>query len=75
MKRNLVYLAIVNNRSNGQMEFLFDLCGKDLSMLLELLAKLKDNFLHYCPSTLEERDGVLKLSLLEDQKDHKNKTQ
>lgn len=59
MKNELRWLATLDNRSDSQMEFLFGLCESDLSTLLKLLAKLKENHVFFCPGDVESRDKIL----------------
>jgi len=54
-------LVSVTNRSKAQTLFLLDLLDNDVFLLMELEEKLKNNHLHYCPSTIDEVNEVLSM--------------
>lgn len=47
------------NRSRNQTHFLFNLLNGNLIKLIELEEKIKNNYITYCPSTLEECEKIL----------------
>lgn len=50
------------NRSRMQVDFLFQLCGGDFEKLKRLEAQIKNNFIYYCPSNVEEVERILNLT-------------
>lgn len=59
------------NRHPRQVEFLFELCGRDFQKMLKVEERLKNYFLFYCPGDKEELEKVLALPekfLLNDRK-------
>lgn len=61
--KQVEYLAWCVNRRTAQEEFLFNLCDNDFDKLLELEAKMKKHFIHYCPGDKDEVEKLLKLAL------------
>ena len=61
MNDTLDKLSTVTNRSYGQTEFLFKLCDNNLSRLVKLEQKLKNNHVAYCPGDREEVEKVLSM--------------
>jgi hypothetical protein len=57
----LYRLSNATNRSLAQTKFLFELCDHDLSKLMELEEKLKNNHVFYCPGDKEETEKVLSM--------------
>jgi hypothetical protein len=58
-KEKLEKLARLFNRSNNQLNFLFELLDNDLKLLFKLENTIRNNFLSYCPSDKVELDKVL----------------
>ena len=54
-------LTKITNRSNGQTQFLFELCDCDFEKLLELERKLKNNFVGWVPGDKESLNHVLSM--------------
>jgi hypothetical protein len=54
-------LTKITNRSNGQTQFLFELCDCDFEKLLDLERKLKNNFVGWVPGDKESLNTVLNM--------------
>jgi len=56
------WLSDKTNRSFGQTMFLFRLLNKDFDKLKLLEMQIKNCFLHYCPSDMEEVEKVMAMT-------------
>jgi len=60
-KRLIDKISTIFNRSVQQTNFLFELMDNDFQKLIDLELKIKNNFIHYCPSNLNEVDSIMKI--------------
>lgn len=61
MKQKLYYVSVWYNYSEGQVNFLYDLCDNDYWKLLALFHRLKHHYLFYCPASKDSVEKVLQL--------------
>ena len=47
------------NRSVNQTMFLLNLLNNDTNMLIALEEKIKNNYIHFCPSTIDEINDIM----------------
>jgi len=59
-KETVSVFAQIYNRSNHQVQFLYELVGNDIDKYTQLETQLKNNFLMATPGTKEEYDTLQK---------------
>ena len=60
-KRLIDKISTIFNRSIQQTIFLFKLLDNDYQKLIDLEMKIKNNFIHFCPSNQEEVNKIMNL--------------
>jgi len=60
-KRLIDKISTIFNRSIQQTNFLFELLDNDFQRLIDLELKIKNSFIHYCPSNIDEVNQIMKL--------------
>lgn len=65
-KNEIEALAYLFNRSDNQILFLLSLIDYNIDVLIELETKIKENFIHYCPASIESINEILKFEFKKD---------
>ena len=72
-KNEIEALSTLFNRSYNQTLFLLNLVENDINVLIELETKIKENFIHYCPASINSINKILNFEFKKDFDVEKNR--